>query len=433
MTDLNTLASTPPLGWNSFQCFNASVTEAEVKANADIIAQRLVPFGWNYVVVDFCWSHPCPPLADSPDLEILPDGNVLPLLALDSISRQIPAPERFPSAANGQGFKPLGEYIHGLGLKFGIHLMRGIPRQAVQQNLPITGNLRARNIAQPESICTWLNHMYGVDMSKPGAQEYYNSIFELCADWGVDYIKMDDMTYPYHAPEIEAVYHAIEACGRPMILSLSPGPTPLEAATHVRQYANLWRISADFWDDWDQLKKHFALCCDWAPFIESHHWPDADILPLGSLSLRGPYPQPRKTNFTRPEQFTLMSLLAIFRSPLIIGSDLSTTDEFTFSLLTNPEVLALNQNSQNPRFLFFNGQTAAWISEVPGSADQYLAVFNLSDTDLPVVVPLADLGLSVPCKFRDLWLRADLPGLFEGAFSQTISAHGAGLYRLILQ
>lgn len=430
MTALHAIASTPPLGWNSFDCFNASVTEAEVKANADIFARRLAPLGWEYVVVDFCWSHPAPQLESAPDLELLPDGSVHPGLVLDSVSRQIPAPNRFPSSASGQGFKPLGDYIHSLGLKFGIHIMRGIPRQAVQQNLPISGGFHARDIAQPESICTWLNHMCGVDMSKPGAQAYYNSLFELYAQWGVDYIKVDDMTYPYHAAEIEAVQHAIHACGRPMILSLSPGPTPLESAAHLREYANLWRISADFWDDWAQLKKHFELCRDWTPHIEAHHYPDADMLPLGSLSLRGPQAAPRQTNFTRAEQFALMSLFAIVCSPLMIGSDLPSTDEFTFSLLTNPEVLAVNQHSENTRVLFFNDTSAAWVADVPNSADKYLALFNLSDTECVVNVSLSDIGLPTACQIRDLWQRADLPSQFTNTFAPTLPSHGGGLYRI---
>jgi hypothetical protein len=465
MTVLHTLASSPPLGWNSFDCYNASVTEAEVKANANVLAQRLSRYGWQYVVVDFCWSHPTPQLELSPDLQLLPDGNVIPSLVLDSLSRQIPASNRFPSAAGGRGFQPLGDAIHALGLKFGIHIMRGIPRQAVQQNLPIAGGFHARDIADLESTCTWLNHMYGVDMSKPGAQTYYNSLFDLYARWGVDYIKVDDLSHPYHAPEIEAIYHAVASCGRPMVVSLSPGPTPLTSAPHVRQYANLWRISGDFWDDWGQLKKQFALCRDWTPHIESQHWPDADMLPIGSLSRRGPQANPRQTNFTRAEQVALLSLYAIFRSPLMIGADLPTTDEFTFSLLTNPEVIAVNQHSLNTRVLFFNANSAAWVADAPQSTDKYLALFNLGDTDCTLAVPLAELvqnqgtsparrtddradssicgapqalstqavGCSDACQIRDLWRRIDLPDYFTTTFAHSLPAHGGGLYRITTQ
>lgn len=430
MSSFHALASTPPLGWNSFDCYNASVTEAEVKANADVFAQRLAPFGWQYIVVDFCWSHPTPKLELSPDLETRPDGTVSPDLVLDSKSRQVPAPNRFPSAADGQGFKPLGDYIHQLGLKFGIHIMRGIPRQAVEQNLPIAGGLHARDVAQPTSVCPWLNHMYGVDMSKPGAQDYYNALFELYAQWGVDYVKIDDIAFPYHAPEIEAIRCAIDSCRRPMIVSLSPGPTPIASVDHLKQHVNLWRISADFWDDWEQLKKQFTLCRDWTPHIAPGHWPDADMLPLGRLSVRGPQAQPRWSNLTHDEQFALMSLFAIVRSPLMIGAELSITDEFTFSFLTNPEVLSVNQHSTNTRNLFLHEDSAAWAADIVNSAEKYIALFNLSDVNSVIPIQLSDLGFSSDCQIRDLWHRGDLPGRFTGTFAPILPAHSGRLYRI---
>ena len=430
MPYLHSLVSSPPLGWNSFDCYNASVTEAEVKANAQVLARRLAPYGWEYVVVDFCWSHPSPKLDINPNLEALPDGTLEPLLAIDALARLLPAPNRFPSSAGGAGFKPLGDFIHGLGLKFGIHIMRGIPRQAVQQNLPIAGGWHAADIANPADSCTWLNQMYGVDMSKPGAQAYYDSLFELYAGWGVDYVKVDDISHPYHAAEIEAVAHAIAACGRPIVLSLSPGPAPLAAAEHLRQHANLWRISADFWDDWTQLKKQFALCAAWTKYIAPHHWPDGDMLPLGQLSVRGPQARPRQTHFTRAEQFALMSLFAIFRNPLMVGADLPTSDEFTFALLTNPEVLAIHQHSQNTRLLFLDDDSAAWMADAPDSADRYLALFNLSDAGRAVAVSLAALGFSTAVRMRDLWQQTDLPTPVTQTFAPILPAHGGSLYRV---
>lgn len=430
MALLHTLATTPPLGWNSFDCYNASVTEAEVRANAEVLARRLAPFGWEYVVVDFCWSHPRPPLENSPDLPLRPDGTVAPLLTLDGLGRQIPAVNRFPSAADGRGFGPLGDYIHSLGLKFGIHIMRGIPRQAVEANLPIAGGRRAREIARPESICPWLNHMYGVAMEQPGAQAYYDSLFALYAAWGVDYVKVDDIAYPYQAAEIEAIHQAMEACGRPMVLSLSPGPAPLDARGHLRRHANLWRISADFWDSWGQLRAQFALCRAWTPHIDVGHWPDADMLPLGRLSLRGPQAEPRWSRLSHAEQRTLMTLFAITRSPLMIGSDLPSADAFTFALLTNPEVLGVNQHSRSTRVLTFHEEAAVWVADAPDGAGQYLAIFNLSDQDCAIPVALRDLGRAGPIVIRDLWAQRDLPGCYEDRFAPLIVAHGSGLYRV---
>jgi hypothetical protein len=272
------LAPTPPMGWNSWDCYGPSVTEKEVKANADYMARHLAKHGWQYVVVDIQWSEP-----EAGAHGYRPNAE----LVMDEFGRLTPALNRFPSAANGQGFKPLADYVHGLGLKFGIHIMRGIPRQAVTKNLPVLGtNLRAGDVANPKSICTWLTDMYGVDMTKPGGQAYYDSIIKLYAQWGVDYIKADDMSSPYQGDEIAALSQAIKKCERPIVLSLSPGPAPLEQAEDLKKHAQLWRISGDFWDNWKSLKEQFSLCRAWAPHTVPGHWPDADMLPLGRIAIR---------------------------------------------------------------------------------------------------------------------------------------------------
>jgi hypothetical protein len=429
MTMSGAIAAKPPLGWNSYDCYNASVTEAEVKANADFITRHLARYDWEYVVVDYVWSHPAPPLTWNPNQTIAPDGAISPLLAMDEVGRLLPAPNRFPSAASGQGFKPLSDYVHSLGLKFGIHVMRGIPRQAAWKNMPILGApYRAADVADPQDACNWNNNMVGVDMRKPGAQAYYDSIFQLYAAWGVDYCKVDDISYPYHQAEIEGVRAAIDHCGRPIVLSLSPGETPLGQAEHVQNHAHLWRISGDFWDNWEQLVKQFALCAAWAPFAGPGHWPDADMLPIGHLSVRGPWPEARTTNFTRDEQITLMTLFAIARSPLMIGANLPTSDEFTISLLTNAELMDVNQNSTNHREAYRHDGHIAWCADAP-SRRKFAALFNLGDQPAEVSVALADLGLSGACRVRDVWAHQDVAQA-QGQFSRVLPAHGAGLYRL---
>jgi len=315
------LAPTPPMGWNSYDCYGVSVTEAEVKANADYLAKNLARHGWQHVVVDIQWSKPkAGAKGHRPNA----------VFAMDEYGRFTPAVDRFPSAANGQGFKPLAEYVHSLGLKFGIHIMRGIPQQAVTKNTAVLGtNLRAgdvaraSDIADPRRVCPSGSDMYGVDMTKPGGQAYYDSIVKLYAQWRVDYIKADDMTWPYHGDEIAALSEAIRKSGRPMVLSLSPGPAPLEHADDLKRHAELWRISDDVWDKWKNLKEQFALCRAWAPHIVPGHWPDADMLPLGRIAIRADTHNDRHTNFTKDEQFTLMTLWSIFRSPLIFGGDLA--------------------------------------------------------------------------------------------------------------
>ncbi|HEX5218338.1 MAG TPA: NPCBM/NEW2 domain-containing protein [Verrucomicrobiae bacterium] len=364
-SDFLTWAAKPPMGWNSWDCFATTVTEAQTKAQADVMAEKLKAYGWEYIVVDIQWYEP---KANSFNYRRNAE------LTMDEFGRLWPATNRFPSAVNGVGFKSLADYVHSKGLKFGIHLMRGIPRQAVRQNTAVKGtSFRARDIANTNSICDWNPDMYGVDMTKPGAQEYYDSVFQLIASWGVDYVKVDDLSRPYHAneKEVEAIRKAIDRTGRPMVLSLSPGETALTAAEHVMQHANLWRISDDFWDNWPALHEQFERLRKWNFSRGPGHWPDADMLPLGVLDLGR-----RKTRFTPDEQCTLMTLWSIARSPLMLGADMTKLDDFTLSLLTNDEVLAVNQNSTGNRELYHRDGLVAWIGDVAGSKDKYVALFN---------------------------------------------------------
>jgi hypothetical protein len=361
-------APTPPMGWNSWDNFGTAITEAETKAQADFMAAKLKSHGWQYLIVDIQWYQPT-----AKGHGYQPGAP----LTLDEYGRLLPATNRFPSTANGAGFKPLADYVHGLGLKFGVHLMRGIPRLAVERNLPVFGTkVRAQDIANRESICPWNPDMYGVDTTKPGAQEYYNAVFTLLASWGIDFVKVDDISRPYleHQNEIEAIRHAIDQTGRPIVLSLSPGETALEAAAHVQQHANMWRISDDFWDRWLSLREQFVRLEKWNQYRQPGAWPDADMLPLGIVNLGM-----RSSRFTPDEQRTLMTLWSIARSPLMHGGDMTRTDAATLALLTNDEVLSVNQRSTNNRPLFDRDGLVAWTAEAEGSSDKYLAVFNTRD------------------------------------------------------
>ena len=242
-SEFGSLASTPPMGWNSFDAYDCRINEADFKATVDYMAEHLKPFGYEYVVVDYIWWHPDPGNWDTPrrkghpNIRYEEDGKPLhpEYTTMDQYGRLLPAVERFPSAAGGKGFKPLADYVHSKGLKFGIHIMRGIHRSAVYFDTPMKGTgYTAGQIGETWDQCNWCNHMYGVDPTRPGAQEYYNSLFELYAEWGVDFIKADDMMTPvYPKGEVELIRKAIEHCGRPMVLSLSLWHSPhLQCKTH---------------------------------------------------------------------------------------------------------------------------------------------------------------------------------------------------------
>jgi alpha-galactosidase len=420
----NGLAPAPPMGWNSFDCYGKTVREDEVKANARYMADHLASYGWEYVVVDIEWSAP-----DAQAGGYRPDI----FLTIDEYSRVIPAPNRFPSSAGGKGFKPLADYIHNLGLKFGIHIMRGIPRQAVRANSAILGtDYRAAEVADQASVCRWNAGMFGLDMRKPGAQAYYDSLIALYASWEVDFIKTDDINWPYYTDEISAIAHSIKKSGRPIVLSLSPGNSQglPDQVEHLQNHCELSRISDDFWDRWDDLKKQFELCRHWSPYRMPGFWPDADMLPLGRVSIRGSNGPNRQSRFTRDEQITLMTLWSIFRSPLMLGGDLPGLDKFTLGLLTNEEVLAVNRNSSGNRELFQQGDTVVWAAGDPAGGGKYLALFNLGDAEpVKIEIDLAGAsGVSTRCQVRDLWLKQDL-GISEKTFSSTVRPHAAALYR----
>ena len=423
--DKNRAALTPPMGWNSWDCYGASVTEEILLGNAAYMAEHLKEYGWQYVVCDIQWSEPT---ADSCDYHPFAE------LCMDAYSRLIPAPNRFPSSAGGRGFAPIAEQIHAMGLKFGIHIMRGIPRQAVHRNTPVKGtDVGARSLAQSWSLCRWNTDMYGINPEAKDAQRYYDSIFELYASWGVDYVKVDDICNtntgahaPYSAQaEVEMIRRAIDRCGREMVLSLSPGPAQIEKAWHLCRYANMWRITDDFWDEWPLLKAMFERCDVWQTHVKPGCWPDCDMLPLGMLRCfrgRGEW-----THFTRDEQRTLMNLWCMFRSPLMMGGDMRRNDDWTLGLLTNAELLRLT-NSPTPAVqLLRSDDEAAWTNR-DADGQRCVALFNLSDAPRTVCVPLAELGMA-QARLHDLWAH-EVVGEAEGEISVLLAPHASVAYRL---
>lgn len=429
--DKNCIALTPPMGWNSWDCYGASVNEEQLRGNAEFMARYLKEYGWEYIVCDIQWYEST---ATSTEYH-----HFYPL-EMDEYSRLLPATNRFPSAANGAGFRPIADYVHSLGLKFGIHIMRGIPRQAVHAATPVKGsNVTARDIASSYSICPWNTDMYGVNAKAEGAQEYYNSLFDLYASWGVDFIKVDDICnteYKPHDPysareEVELIRNAMDQCGREMVLSLSPGPAVLSEAEHLCKHANMWRMTGDFWDNWDQLYAMFERCKQWSPFVAEGCWPDCDMLPLGHIAINNDDKNntARFTNFTKDEQITMMTLWCIFRSPLMLGSELRDMDEFTMSLLTNSEVLEVHRTGSKPKEVLRTHDTVIWRSEnADGSIN--VAFFNTAFASTYPEVNFMKLGIeSGTYEVRDLWNRCDIGEVSE-RISAKVNIHGAVLYRL---
>ncbi len=413
--EINKTAQRPPMGWNSWDCYGASVNEEQVRANAIYMAENLKQYGWKYIIVDIQWYEPA-----AKSFEYNENSK----LAMDEYGRLIPAVNRFPTSVGNKGFKPLADFVHSLGLKFGIHILRGIPKQAIRNNTRIKNSVHtAAEIADFGSVCEWNHDMCGIDMSCEAAQDYYNSIFEMYAEWEIDFVKVDDISRPYHREEIEAINKAIENCGREIVLSLSPGAASLNEAEHLGKYANMWRMTDDFWDEWHLLKKMFDYCRDWFPYVKEGHWPDCDMIPIGAIRICNDIDN--KSHFTRDEQMTLMSLWAIFRSPLFFGGDMTMNDDFTLSLLQNEDIININRYSSYGREVYRKGNEIIWAAN--GYNKYYVAVFNIGDTPLRSEFSLKYIGFDDEAKAREIWRGAVQQG---DIIKSEVAVHGVCLYEI---
>lgn len=413
-----------PMGWNSWDCYGAAANESIIRQNAEYMAANLKKYGYEYIVLDIQWSNPT---AKSHDYTPFAP------LCMDEYSRLIPAENRFPSSAGGKGLAPLAEYVHSLGLKFGLHIMRGIPRQAVHSHCKILGTEKtADEIAKTDSICQWNTDMYGVNADKEGAKEYYDSIFALYAQWGVDFIKCDDIAreLPHEEKELIMLSRSLKECGREMVLSLSPGPALIEKAELYKQVSNMWRITDDFWDKWELLYDMFGRAEKWCTHSGGQCYPDADMLPVGAiLQDYGPH---NRTKFTENEQITMMTLWSIFRSPLMIGGELTKTDKFTLGLLTNERILEMHENARHSHQVWrreISGvEHILWTAASGDGSGLYMAVFNAGDTDSEIKIPLSDLEIYSGVTARELWSGEGLTAERELAVS--VPRHGARAFKI---
>ena len=435
-----TPSPTPPMGWNSWDAYGLTINEIDYRANTTVLA-GIRQSGWQYSVIDEGWYMQDPFAGSVETRKYLWNENGI----------LVPDPARFPSAANNAGFKPLADWVHAQGLKFGIHIVRGIPRQVVEQNSPIANSsFHATDAADKQSPCPWDQGNWGVADNAAG-QAYYDSMLKLYADWGLDYIKVDCISdHPYRPSEIRQIAEAIRKTGRPIVLSLSPGPTKLENAAEVAKYAQMWRITDDHWDGWSfphtpasseypfGLRDEFDRIAEWAPYVKPGNWPDPDMLPEGYL---GPHPgkdQARPSAYTPDEVRTEFTLWAISRSPLILGANLTKLDDFYRSIITNNEVTNLNQQAVEskpglvpypepgkPPFL-----QRYWYARTGGSnPKRYIAVFSLADSKTESNLPWIVFHLEdKPHGAYDVWNQKQLPA--AKVLHVILPAHGCALFRI---
>jgi hypothetical protein len=430
-------APTPPMGWNSWDAYGFTIDETDFKANATVLA-GMKQYGWTYAVIDEGWYMGDPFGRDVAARKYL----------LDADGILIPVEARFPSSAGGAGFKPLADWVHAQGLKFGIHIVRGIPRQAVKDNLPIGGTaFHASDAADLDSPCPWDEGNWGIKDNAAG-QAYYDSMLKLYAGWGLDYIKVDCISdHPYRPTEIRQIAEAIKKTGRPIVLSLSPGPTKLEHAAEVAKYAQMWRITDDHWDGWTfkhegasefpfGVKDEFDRLASWAPYVKPGAWPDADMLPDGSLTPHPGLDEPRQSRLTQDEQRTEFTLWAMARSPLIFGGNLTKLDEFTRSLMTNKELMEIDQKSVRSgpaRMPMNDGEPLpwrVWYAQTGGAHPKtYVAVFNISDEAGKWDVDWKGSHVAdQPHAAYDVWGQKHIPA--AKALHVEIPAHGCALFRV---
>ncbi len=446
------VAPTPPMGWNSWDSYGLTITEAQFRANVDVLRTRLKPFGWQYAVIDEGWFLVNPQDRPTPDKLVY---------AIDEHGRYVPVEARFPSAgvagakvaeASAPGMLParveetsfaaLGAWVHAQGLKFGIHIVRGIPRASVDRNLPVAdSSFHAEDAADKSDVCPWDPTNWGVQDNAAG-QAWYDSLLKQYAAWGVDYLKVDCISdHPYKVTDIRQIRRAIDKTGRPMVLSLSPGPTQLAHAEEVGQLANMWRISDDVWDRWQRapdqttefpqsVKSQAPRLAAWEPYAKPGNWPDGDMLPIGELKPSPGDGRPRTSRLTPEEQRTQVTLWAIARSPLILGANLTLLDAPTLALLTNPDVLRINQTATHSAQVLQDGDLTVWRADLPGG-EKAIALFNFGDTEMNLMKELSSFGADLANRDWDVRRVWDGGAAVPGRqFTWRIPAHGCVLVML---
>eukprot|EP01060_Flectonema_neradi_P032560 TRINITY_DN5208_c0_g1_i1.p1 TRINITY_DN5208_c0_g1~~TRINITY_DN5208_c0_g1_i1.p1 ORF type:complete len:464 (+),score=75.81 TRINITY_DN5208_c0_g1_i1:1172-2563(+) len=383
------VAEKPPRGWNSYDSYTWSIDEDQVLQNAKAVAADLLPFGYEYVVIDYLWYM---------------DAKNNSHMYIDDHGRLMPDPNRFPHSVNGSGFRWLSDQIHAMGLKFGIHIMRGISKQAMVANVPILGGQGATtaDIYMNDEVCPWQKSFASINYTTSAGAAFEASLFSQYASWGVDFIKYDCVYGGnFELSQIQGASSTILSNkSQPMVLSLSPGDykSPSEHANTISPISNMYRITNDDWDTWDDIKKHFVVSAEHAaankigsPGLNGLSWPDLDMLPFGWISQPGKSSGPYKwSSLTKGQQRTQMSLWCIARSPLMFGGAATMLrnpqdKNFTLSLLTNKQLLSANSDSHSNRQIsstFSPGSTtdviaSVWAASSNTKGTYFVSFFNV--------------------------------------------------------
>jgi alpha-galactosidase len=434
----DTQIQTPPMGWNSWNTLEFRATEADIKNVADYMSENLLEYGWEYVVVDAGWYYPPEITCNDGTMNRIPQQ-------IDEFGRLVPDVNKYPGSANNKGFKELADYIHSKGLKFGIHIMRGIPWNAAASNLTVKGSdYKSSEIAVTENTSQRNASMYGIKDYK-SAKAYYRSLIELYSDWGVDLIKADDMILPLYEHELNALADAIKEINPDIVLSLRPGKANIAAAQNLSKNSEMWRFSYDFGDDWEYVVPKFQLLKDGIPCMSYGMWPDADVLPLGKLRKNGRHecvasllkdePGNRFDEYSRltpDEMYTVMTLWIISKSQLMLGGYLPEYDELSNKLITNKKAIKVNQLSKSSKEVYNRDNIVVWkASGVDSQETTFLAVFNLSDKNREIKIKLEELGYGNDLfRAQDIWQNKNL-GILLYAVDFEINGHGAKFFELI--
>jgi hypothetical protein len=395
----------PPMGWSSWSSLREDFTATTIEAEATAMHNTLEKYGYQYVNIDAGWSD-----------------------NIDAYGRDAASTSKFPD-----GIQAVAQYVHKLGLKLGIYLVPGIPAAALAANSPIAGTpYHVQDILDSSAPGNTANQGAGkIDFSKPGAQQYIQSQANLLASWGVDYIKMDFVgpgggnVAADNTGDIEAWHEAIARTGRPMHLELSNSLSFADASTWAK-YSNGWRIEGDIecyhsctdLTDWSQVAKRFTDAPKWVPFAGPGHWNDLDSLEVGNGTEDG---------LTQDEKQTMVTLWSIEAAPLLLGTDLTKLDPTDLPLITNREVIAVDQSGRAAKPVSQATPQQVWFSKNPDGS-YTVALFNLATTAAPVTVNWSDLGRpsGSTMALRDLWQHTNL-GHVTGSYTATLAPHASML------